>query len=370
MNKTISTVLLAVFSVLLGAAIGEIVLRLAGPAGLVGLSHQPGIYVKNDLTGYTYAPGSRDRVERNFEIDNPVIINSAGFHDRERNPGGDRDAFRIVAVGDSFTACLHVPVPDTWTQILEKMLPAEGGNPVEIINLGLDGTGTDVQTRILSSYLAAGEADLVLLAFHANDTFDTGMARTFREVYDGYVIAYQNEKQRERVTGYIDRNKPSPLARFLFDHLFLFRAIVTATGRPLLKSNFVHPGSEYFTGHLRTPPADRLTSAFADLAALTAARKVRLAVVPLPAKKGPDVSMNALTENLSREILEKIRILDLRPGLRKLLEEKDLDYREMFWEYDDHLNKTGNDLVAAALAALLEDELNGPRSGRERELSK
>ena len=110
-------------------------------------------------------PGATGQVAAHFEIDNRVEINSLGFYDAE--PGPDEAAPRVLVVGDSFTAAMNVERPAVWTAVLERAL-RDGGQPrADVVNLGLDGTGTDVHAALLREYVPRFSPDTVLIAFYA-----------------------------------------------------------------------------------------------------------------------------------------------------------------------------------------------------------
>ena len=165
----------------------------------VGQAHQPCIYVADGQTGYRYKPNSTGLFQRNFEIDNIVRINSSGFHDVERMPFNPDDSSRhIVVIGDSFTAELMVPVSRTWTQILEREIARSGDAPhVDVINLGLDGTGTDVHLTLLQENVSTYRPDIVVLAFFENDLQDIQRKMEYRECYRDYVLVYSDKSQLE-----------------------------------------------------------------------------------------------------------------------------------------------------------------------------
>ena len=153
-------------SILIGLLSSGALLRILKPVKLVGSNHRPLIFERDETTGYSYQKHARGQVLRNFEIDNLVIINSDGFHDRERKNGNEGEIFRVAAIGDSFTAAMHVPIENMWTILLEEQLSDKEQIPTEVVNLGLSGTGTNTHFKILSSYLNTHHVDAVLLAFY------------------------------------------------------------------------------------------------------------------------------------------------------------------------------------------------------------
>lgn len=73
-------------------------------------------------------------------------INSQGFRDREHNFNKGEGIFRIEVLGDCFCDQLEMPLKQLWHNVLERKLNAdlEVNKPIEIINLGIGGFGTDL----------------------------------------------------------------------------------------------------------------------------------------------------------------------------------------------------------------------------------
>lgn len=342
-------------SCFVGLLISEGILRLFKPVQLVGVSHQPCIYEKDEKNGYRYIPNITGWIHRNFEMDNIVVLNEDGFHDVKRNNGKKSD-FRILAIGDSFTAATHVPTLHTWTQVLEKQLLNNGQVSVEVINLGLDGTGTDVHANILSSYLKLKTVDIVILAFNYNDVHNISRYRTYREIYDGNVISYQNDEQRKKIIKYIHDNKPSSLTRHLFEKFYVLRAVMKITNSaPLLYTNYINPemvGISKLKYDDKETTA-RMVSIFYELIRMSQRERFQLIVVPVPRKTQLHASMNALVKILPPDILEKLNITNIVPTIKDLLRDEGLDYHQLYWKYDGHFNSTGNRIFGTALARIL-----------------
>lgn len=56
------------------------------------------------------------------EFDVVVPINAHGFHDRERAERKPPGTWRVIALGDSMTEALQVPLDETFVSILERRL--------------------------------------------------------------------------------------------------------------------------------------------------------------------------------------------------------------------------------------------------------
>lgn len=101
-----------------------------------------------------------------------IRVNRQGLRDDEYpldKPAGSR---RILLLGDSYCEGAHVPFDDAFHVRLERAWRSASGPPVEIINGGVDGYGTD---NMLLFYRYIGRnyrPDLVLMTFVTNDLED------------------------------------------------------------------------------------------------------------------------------------------------------------------------------------------------------
>lgn len=128
------------------------------------------MYADDERLGY--------RLAKNFEYDweHPefrmqVKTNSLGL--REDREFGDKQALRILVLGDSFVFGLGVQRSETFQALLEQSLSKRLGRAVEVINAGVPGYGTCHERLVLEELLPKLQPDLVLLCFYAgNDLVD------------------------------------------------------------------------------------------------------------------------------------------------------------------------------------------------------
>lgn len=104
--------------------------KSAQPAGAQGLTAlAPGLVLR----------GCYDRPRWDYFDENGCVeyrINSLGLRDDEfplTRPDGE---YRVLAIGDSFTFGLGVAAQDAWPAALERLLTAERGSAVQVINAG------------------------------------------------------------------------------------------------------------------------------------------------------------------------------------------------------------------------------------------
>jgi lysophospholipase L1-like esterase len=302
--RRLSTLVLLLASFTAALLLAEATLRMLRPPA-ASVIHYPCIYVEDERFGFRYQPGAVGRVAGHFEIDNIVHINALGFYDDDPLPAGASE-LRVLAVGDSFTAALNLGQDEVWTAVLERELRERGHPSADVVNLGLDGTGTEVHRDLLRAFIPELRPDVVILAFYANDIDDVLHGRFSRECYRGYVLAFQDELQRmilrRRVEVHLDRR----FARWLFDHSFLVRML-----------EFLRSGSRnLFRLHY---------------------------VQPTLAELGIDDFRRWIGET-------ELELVDAVPAMERMLAEDGRSASDLFWANDNHLNAYGNRLFALALA--------------------
>jgi lysophospholipase L1-like esterase len=170
-RELLLNVLLAVGSLLVLAIAGELALRVAGydPMGefldrrmgidsLVVLRPSESPELRYELT-----PGARG-----FAFQAEIATNPHGFRDRPWSPA-ERDAYRIVVLGDSITFGNYMRAEDRFSDLLQGSLAAELARPTEVMNLGVVGYDTLQEVVTLERRGLSLSPDLVVLAFCVND---------------------------------------------------------------------------------------------------------------------------------------------------------------------------------------------------------
>jgi lysophospholipase L1-like esterase len=159
-------ILLLACAVVVGLALGEALLRLAG------ISY-PQLYAPDPHCASRLRPGVRGwwiSEGRGF-----VQINRDGLRDEEHPLEKPADTIRIAVLGDSYTEALQVDARDAYSGVAERALrrraPA-GGRRIEFINFGVSGYGTAQELLMLRNYVWRYDPDVVLVAFCHNDIED------------------------------------------------------------------------------------------------------------------------------------------------------------------------------------------------------
>ena len=154
------------------ATVAEIVLRVAarGESNLVELqcagsgallNGQKGLFELDAVSGYKMQPNICVRLQSD-EYDQVLKTNSLGFVGPEVPAQKAPGEFRIVVLGDSYTAGGQVPYEQNYTALLEDDLRQMGYSTVRVINAGVGGCGTFCQLGQLENNIDWMQPDLVV----------------------------------------------------------------------------------------------------------------------------------------------------------------------------------------------------------------
>lgn len=172
MRKILSALLLLLFYIALSGAIAEISVRVADAAP----PPEPSTWfwqVSHPLTGWSHLPGVSGRsFDPLYEYNAQVSFNSRAIRGPESltyaKPQG---VYRVLLLGDSFMEALQVNDDETFGEQLRGLLAKRTGQPVEVVNAGVSGFGTDQELLWLREEGAKYQPDLVLLAVYPHNDF-------------------------------------------------------------------------------------------------------------------------------------------------------------------------------------------------------
>jgi lysophospholipase L1-like esterase len=213
-------IVLMLASVLVALLAAELLLRAAGAApkvyairkGRFQLSHNPRIgyepvplvYSGHDLSFYDYLGAS----------------NRLGYRDRDHAVAKPAGVYRIVVLGDSIAAGLHVERnEDIFPPILERLL-GQQGRRAEVINLAVSGYNTQQEVETLREKGLQYHPDLVLVAYTMSS----------REHVDGDILKTLLEAER-RQGGLSSARVDSWLVRSALYRFLRFRVLRAMTAR-------------------------------------------------------------------------------------------------------------------------------------------
>ncbi|MGC9052794.1 MAG: hypothetical protein ACP5KS_02805, partial [Candidatus Hydrogenedens sp.] len=97
-----------------------------------------------------------------------VSINSIGIRDKEIHIPKDKNTYRILVFGDSYTYGWGVNITDTWVRHLEHQIKIEG-KTVETVNLGKPGADPLFYLELAKVAIPILEPDLIMIALLQGD---------------------------------------------------------------------------------------------------------------------------------------------------------------------------------------------------------
>ncbi len=163
-RNLLARLLLLTIGILLPLLALEIGVRLVGlaPSELPN----PSIWTPHPLLGWWHIPHSGGIFHSDYnEFEAEVRINARSLRDREIGYDNPNQAVRILSLADSFGEALQVDLEATYHKQLESLVADSQQRPVEVLNAGVGGWGTDQEAIF---YLAEGfryQPEVVLLAF-------------------------------------------------------------------------------------------------------------------------------------------------------------------------------------------------------------
>jgi lysophospholipase L1-like esterase len=175
-NAWAKKLLLLFSSLLIGCLLLEVVFRQVGYRPLYEVYSKPEIFWRKDpQLGWSLTPGAHDRYvgPRPFPIQfrQQIRINSLGLRGpelQELPPGGRR----IIFLGDSETAGFEVAEGQTFASVVGEIVEPQLGAPVQAINAGIRGYGTDQALLLYRERLRRLRPDLVVYDQVSNDIDD------------------------------------------------------------------------------------------------------------------------------------------------------------------------------------------------------
>ena len=162
-KKLFAKLLLTSVGFLLGGAVAEVTLRVAGYSA-------PDFYTLDNSRGYALRPATEGWFRREGEA--YVRINSDGLRDREHSITKPSNVIRIAVLGDSYAEAFSVAAEETFWSVLERKLQecnAFEGKQVEVLNFGVSGYGTGQELITLREQVWKYSPDVVMLAVTTNN---------------------------------------------------------------------------------------------------------------------------------------------------------------------------------------------------------
>lgn len=191
LRRLLARLILLGVSAAVGLLIAEFAVRLARPQPVLIVSK--GLYAPDPPRRYRLQPGFQGRITNRVEYDTPVSINKAGLRGPEVEP--KPGAFRVLALGDSFTFGVGASQEESYPSRLQEILRSRGKN-AQVLNAGAPGFGVPDAVAWYQRWGRPLNPDAVILAvFVGNDFQDAAPSMPKAMAVDGALVI-QGEKTR------------------------------------------------------------------------------------------------------------------------------------------------------------------------------
>lgn len=180
---------LILFGVIFGLVILEVIFRFMYPDPSPKLINQ-GLQF-HETYGLAFTPNVEGwNTSLRGEYSTYIKINNKGLRGQEHEYSKTDDTFRILVLGDSFTAALQIPEVETFPKLLEAQLHQQfPQTKFEVINAGVVGYGTDNQLAYFTHEGYRYQPDLVVLAFFVGNDITDNIRYSLYELENGELIS-------------------------------------------------------------------------------------------------------------------------------------------------------------------------------------
>lgn len=393
-----------------GSVLFVVLLSLVADRIFGAIRRPPGLPERYELI---FPPLSEQHYE-SADFRYSVYINSIGIRDREL-PRERGDAFRVLAIGDSYTYGWGVDIENTWMRILEKQL-RDAGHNVEILNLGKPGAGPPFYSELAEKAIPLLRPDLVLVCMlQGNDLRAAGPEtntpapvrdfwETVRALYPNFTLYMRDLRREQEYAGRSHEEMPKQVSSAEDNRTWTantakdFLSKMTPEQRARFDAFDDEVKEAYLSGNLNPYMIDlgmqnpdfyiltmdvedawtqtcieRTASHFSRVRKAAEAYGADTAVLCIPegpyVNKPALVSMGRMGYNMPDWLLttdsmdESVRRAAALAGLPFLgvtdAFRKQQDNPQLYFELDGHPTPQGNQLMADALRPLLEPLLQG-----------
>jgi lysophospholipase L1-like esterase len=236
-----ANIALLLASLFLAVIFAEIVLRGLGYSKIYDIYSKQSMFWEYDpLLGWRHQKNA-DGVFRGpkpfpIEFDTRIKTNSLGLRGEEISPL-PQDGYRILFLGDSQVAAFEVEQEDTFVHLLQKKLINELNRPVQVINAGVRGYGTDQSYLYYTSDGRNLKPHLVVFMHTANDLMNNTTLHRMKRPFGKSAIRFTEDEEREVI------NVPVPqydlCSAYSINHQYVIERTDTAANRLLCYLNFM-----------------------------------------------------------------------------------------------------------------------------------
>ncbi|MCP5059286.1 MAG: hypothetical protein GY937_21490 [bacterium] len=259
--------------------------------------------------------------------------------------------FRVLVIGDSFTAGGQVDLPETYPGVLDSELAETfGRGHIEVVNAGHPAYGTVHAQRWVEKFAARFEPDVIVHGMTPNDLVENLRPELvtakdghlhWKTSTPGHKARYEDRQRWYSVPGWLDRSA-------------LIRRINGAPAIRQLRFGFIYPHRHVYQAEQDETSLERYAIVYENLERLqahTEAQGARLAIAMIPFREQltelrPGLDAFAYARRITAWATPRgVPVIDTLPAFRAHPSPQDL-----FWQKDAHCTAAGYRLVGETLA--------------------
>ncbi|MEP3274906.1 MAG: GDSL-type esterase/lipase family protein [Stappiaceae bacterium] len=290
------------------------------------------------------------------EFDVEYVVNEQGFRDTSLySPNKPAGVTRVLLLGDSFTFGSGNDYADIWPVLIENQL-RDKGHQIEVIKAGVPGYDTHKEVLYMERLYEELQPDIVIFTFLPNDLFtNTPILEASNEPAQKRDDGIRNKGDKKSVL-----HSVTLIKRMLMSNDTLYERLYLMTGRRAYFST--EPGDEVLKQYEETEKLLSRANRFCkdkncEFMVLSIPQQFQvLAIARGESPEGIDPTfIDTRLESFAQN--EGFEWISLLPGLAKAYNERDED---LYYRFDGHLNKSGNEVAAQIISNALESTLARP----------
>jgi hypothetical protein len=165
-------------------------------------------------------PSNKRFIDRRKESAYEFSCNKEGLRDRDHNIVKEKDEYRIICLGNSWTEGIGTPGDSTWPRLLEDKLRISSKKKISVFNAGKSGSDPFFEYMLLKKRMLKYHPDLVILSLVPSD-FEFYRYRGGFERFTKTGLKLRNGPKWERLYAV------SYIFRFFNDDVFNYKKFLT-----------------------------------------------------------------------------------------------------------------------------------------------
>lgn len=324
---------LLLLSLLFCYFLAEVIFRLKGDFTTYseknGGSYQSGYEATSDSWLLTYEPNEEFNNSQK-EFTTHFIANNEGLNDKFIRP--QKEKYRIIIIGDSFTEGKGAPNDSSYPRILEHQLWANKDSNIQVINAGIAGSDVFFEYKLLQTKLLKYNPYMVLLTINSTDFCD---------------FIYRGGLERFKENGKL-KFRSHPWFEPIYANSFTARNIIHKIAN--YNYMFLKPDEEI---KMNDSACKMIIYCIDSFQSLCKKNNIKFGIVFHPMEQ----EINGYAKNQIGGLIKHCEIRDI-PFIdeRPFLYENNIDStncNKIYWSIDRHFNSSGYKLLAKATYSLV-----------------